>query len=138
MPFQVVPKDRWTMRRTPNWGDVYWFDFGYPVSGQRSFAGFHPALVVVDSSRILKGTIQIVPLSGKEHQQVGYAFHVSVMKAECPFLDKDSIVKVDQMYCVPTNELPDQYLLGAMPLPIMKRIYVSLLKVLGVDKVLAR
>jgi hypothetical protein len=62
MPFHPVRRDRWTFKRRPAWGDVYWFDFGYPVSGQKSFAGVHPALVVSDCKALLPGTAEIVPL----------------------------------------------------------------------------
>lgn len=134
VPFQPAPRTQWTMKRQPDWGDVYWFDFGYPVSSQRSFAGVHPALIVANRALILPGTTEIIPMSGAENKREGYQFQVPVTKAECQFLDKDSIVKVDQMYCVLTNEFPDQYFIGRMPLPIMRRIYSLLLRVLGVDK----
>jgi len=134
MPFQQLPKSQWTYRRTPEWGEVYWFDFGYPVSRQKSFAGVHPALVIANGRIILPGTTEIVPLSGAEHGRQGYQCHVPVLQAECPFLDKDSIVKVDQVYCVLTVELPDQYFIGTAPPPIMRRIYAELLRVLGADK----
>lgn len=137
MPFQHVPRSRQTFKRTPDWGDVYWFDFGYPVSGQKSFAGVHPALVVTDSKLILRGTTQIIPLSGIENKRQGYGFHVEISKEECPFLDKDSIAKVDQIYCVLTNNLPDQYYVGVMLPVTMRRIYAQLLRALGADKLIS-
>lgn len=134
MPFQQVPRNQWTFRRRPDWGDVYWFNFGAPVSGQTSFAGVHPGLIIADRTVILPGTTQILPLSGSEHRRQGYQCHVLITKTECSYLDKDSIVKVDQIYCVLTNELPDQYFMGTITPQYMRRIYAQLLRVLGVNK----
>lgn len=134
MPFQKVPRNQWTFKRNLNWGDVYWFDFGQPGSGQKASAYVHPALIVADCSIILPGTTQIIPISGSENKRPGYQFHVQITKEEGPFLDKDSIVKVDQIYCVHISEFCDQYFMGTMPLQIMRRIYAQLLRVLGVDK----
>ena len=134
MPFQPVPRSQWTCRHTPDLGDVYWFDFGVPVSGQKSFAEAHLALVVADCKSILPGTTEIIPFTGIEHKRTGYQFHVEVTKRECPFLDKDSIVKVDQIYCVLTSELPDQYNIGRMTPGVLRRVYAQLLRVLGVDR----
>jgi mRNA-degrading endonuclease toxin of MazEF toxin-antitoxin module len=93
----------------------------------------HLAIVVSDTRSTLKGTVLLVPLSGAEHRKPGYLFHVLIEKAECPKLDKDSIAKVDQMYCVPTSPgLPDQYHLTHLDKKIMARIYEPLLRVLGV------
>ena len=137
VPFPRTPKAQWTFQRRPDWGDVYWFDFGYPTSGQRAFAGYHPALIIAVAGLILPGTTQIVPLSGAENKRQGYQFHVLVAQNECLFLEKDSIVKVDQIYCVHTNELPDQYYIGTMRHPLMRRIYSQLLGVIGADRLTA-
>ena len=134
MLFLRVHNNQRTFLRKPDWGELYWFDFGYPSSGQRAFAGVHPALVIALRQLILPGTALIIPPSSAEHRREGYLCHVLVNKQECPCLDKGSIVKVDQVYCVPTNELPDQYFIGTVPLPAMRRIYAELLRVLGAGK----
>jgi mRNA-degrading endonuclease toxin of MazEF toxin-antitoxin module len=131
-PFHVRPI-HFTFDRYPRWGDVYWYDFGTPRAQQHTMAEPHLAVVVSDTRSTLKGTVLLVPLSGAEHRKPGYQFHVLVEKTECPKLDKDSIVKVDQVYCVPTNPgLPDQYYLTHLDRKIMARIYEPLLRVLGV------
>lgn len=138
MSFSHIPANQRTFLRKPDWGELYWFDFGYPSSGQRAFAGVHPALVTAVQKLILPGTTLVVPLSSAEHRRQGYQCHVLVKKEECPCLDHDSIVKVDQIYCVPTNELPDQFYIGTVPLQIMRRIFAELLKTLGTGKFTAR
>ena len=97
----------------------------------------HLAVVVSDTASTLKGTVLIVPLSGAEHRRPGYLFHVLITKAECSALDKDSIAKVDQIYCVPTRPgLPDQYHLTRLSRGVMKRLYEPMLRALGVNFVL--
>lgn len=75
-------------------------------------------------------------MTGAEHLIEDYAFHVLVKKSECHQLDKDSIVKVDQILCMsPKPHLPDQYYVATFDITLMGRIIESLLKVLGVPHV---
>ncbi|MBN1584465.1 MAG: type II toxin-antitoxin system PemK/MazF family toxin [Anaerolineae bacterium] len=125
--------------RYPRWGDVYWYDFGMPRAQQHTMAEPHLAVVISDTKVTLKGTALITPLSGAEHRKEGYDFHVLITRSECPELDKDSIVKIDQVYCVPVRPgLPDQYHLTQLDKKIMVRIYEPLLEVLGFRYVLRR
>ena len=134
MPFPSHVRLRdFTSERRPQWGDIYWYDFGVPRGQQHTMAEPHLACVVSDTRVTLRGTVLIIPLSGAEHQKPGYDFHVLIRQQECPKLDKDSIAKVDQVYCVPDNRLPDQYYLTHMNKTIMGRIYNQLLKVLGLQ-----
>lgn len=137
MPF---PKDilpsKFTYQRTKEWGQLYWFDFGEAVSGQVTFAEPHPALIVSNPKITLPGTVLIIPLTGIEHRRPGYEFHVEITKRECLELDKDSIAKVDMVYCVESKLMPDQYFIGVVPRTVMKKIYPKLLKVLAFDKVM--
>lgn len=138
MPFLYhIRPSSFTFQRYPRWADVYWFDFGAARSSQdRTMAEPHLAVVVSNPVITLKGTVLIVPLSGAEHRKQGYAFHVLVTRRECPKLDKDSIVKVDQIYCVTVKPgLPDQYYLTTFSMEIMRRIYEQMLRVLNVDQI---
>lgn len=131
-PFHIRPID-FTFDRYPQWGDVYWYDFGTPRAQQHTMAEPHLAIIVSDTRNTLRGTVLLVPLSGAEHRKPEYQFHVLIEKAECPKLDKDSIAKVDQIYCVPTKPgLPDQYYLTQLNKRTMARMYEPLLRVLGV------
>jgi len=137
MPFPYnIRRNNFTYRNFPRWGEVYWYDFGSPRSAQYTMAEPHLAIVISDTKITLKGTVIITPLSGAEHRRDGYKFHVLIKKSECPRLDKDSIVKVDQIYCVSNRELPDQYYLTRLDKKIMARIYEPLLQVLGLNYVL--
>ena len=138
MPFpHHVRFAEFTFYRYPQWGDVYWYDFGVSRAEQHTMAEPHLAIVVSNTAITLRGTVLVVPLSGAEHVRTGYGFHVRVARSECPALDKDSIAKVDQIYCVPTRPgLPDQYHLTRLNGRVMKRLYDPLLKALAVDVVL--
>lgn len=137
MPFpKEVSLSQFTYKIRKEWGQLYWFDFGETVSGQVTFAEPHPAIIVSNPSTTLPGTLLIIPLTGAENRRPRYEFHVDIKKAECPELDKDSVAKVDQIYCVEERLMPDQYFIGMVPRNVMKRIYSKLLKVLGYDKIL--
>jgi len=139
MPFPAhIRLADFTLNRCPQWGDIYWYDFGIPRAEQHTMAEPHLALIVSDTQVTLRGTVLIVPLSGAENQRKGYAFHVLIRQTECPQLDKDSIAKVDQIYCVPANRLPDQYYLTHLDKRIMARLYEPLLRVLGLPHLLGQ
>ncbi len=136
MPVPQVPRLKFTYNIPKEWAQLYWFDFRQATSGQRTFAGFHPALIVSDPKITLPGTVLIVPVTGAEHRRSGYEFHVDIAKADCSELDKDSVAKVDQIYCVQERLMPDQYFIGVVPRSAMKKVYSKLLKVLGFSKVM--
>ncbi len=137
MPFPYhIRKEQFIYNHYPRWGDIYWYDFGSARAGEHTMAYPHLALVVSDTKITLKGTVLVTPISGAEHRREGYGFHVLLKKADCSRLDKDSIVKIDQVYCVSTKGMPDQYFLTRLEKETMARIYEPLLKVLGVPYVL--
>jgi len=138
MPFPYhIREEDFRYDRYPRWGELYWYDFGVRRAEQHTMAEPHLALVVSDTKITLRGTVLIVPLSGAEHRREGYGFHILLKRTECPRLDKDSIVKVDQIYCAPTRPgLPDQYYLTRLDKKTMARIYEPLLKMLGLPYVL--
>jgi mRNA-degrading endonuclease toxin of MazEF toxin-antitoxin module len=139
MPFPVhIRLQDFSFDKYPQWGDIYWYDFGIPRAQQHTMAEPHLAIIVSNTGVTLRGTVLIVPLSGAEHRKDGYDFHVLIKQTECPQLDKDSVAKVDQIYCVPTNRLPDQYYLTHLEKRIMARLYEPLLVVLGVPFLVGR
>jgi len=137
MPFPShIRRHEFTYRIKKEWGQLYWFDFGAPSSGQRTFAEQHPALIISNPHITLRGTVLIIPVTGAKRRRPGYEFHVEITKAECPELDKDSVAKVDQIYCVEDRLIPDQYFICGLELDTMRRIYAKLLRALNFDKLL--
>lgn len=76
-------------------------------------------------------TLVVSPLTGCENAIPGYAYHVPISLAECPSLDKDSVVKVDHMYSIHRRDLIDQHYITTLPQTLMRRIYLQLANVLN-------
>ncbi|RJQ40118.1 MAG: type II toxin-antitoxin system PemK/MazF family toxin [Dehalococcoidia bacterium] len=136
MPFPKVQPSKFTYQISKEWGQIYWFDFGQAMSHQRTFAEPHPAVIISNPKVTLPGTILIVPFTSLEHKRPGYEFHVDITKEDCAELDKDSVAKVDQVYCVEENLLPDQYFIGVLRRSAIKRMYSKLLKALAFQNVI--
>ena len=130
MPFPNHPLHHGHHTRTVSWGDVYWFDFGRPLSNQYTVARARPALVLSDCRRVLRRTVTVTPLSGLEHRKPGYSFQVPVLAADYPALDKDSIVKIDQLYCVNRDDLIDEHYITTFTPRTMRVVYAQLVSVL--------
>lgn len=130
MPFPNYPLHLGHHSREVSWGDVYWFDFGKPLSNQYTVAGARPALVLSDCRRVLRRTVTVTPLTGLEHRKPNYGFHVSVLVADYPALDKDSVVKIDQLYCINRDNLIDEHYITTFTSQIMRVIYAQLVRAL--------
>jgi mRNA-degrading endonuclease toxin of MazEF toxin-antitoxin module len=130
MPFPNHPLGQGSHVRTVSWGDVYWFDFGRPVSNQYTVGGPRPALVLSDCQRVLRRTVTVTPISGLEHRKTRYAFHVPVLKRDYPALDKDSIVKIDQLYCINRDALIDEHYITTLSPQTLINIYAQLVRAL--------
>jgi mRNA-degrading endonuclease toxin of MazEF toxin-antitoxin module len=135
-PYHVRSSD-FTFDRQLQWGDVYWYDFGVAKSNQdKTIAEPHLAVIVNNPQITWPGVALIMSMTGAEHKHQGYVFQVLVTRRECSKLDKDSLVKTDQIYSVPTKPgLPDQYFLTQLEMRIMKRIYEKLVLVLNFNEV---
>lgn len=128
MPFPNYPLHRGQRTQTVSWGDVYWFDFGKPLSNQYTVAGARPLLVLSDCRRVLRRTVTGTPLTDLEHRKPNYGFHVPVLKADYPSLDKDSIVKIDQLYCINRDDLIDEHYITTFTPQTMRDIYAQLVR----------
>jgi mRNA-degrading endonuclease toxin of MazEF toxin-antitoxin module len=130
MSFPNHPLHQGHRKRGVSWGDVYWFDFGRPLSNQYTVARARPVLVLSDCRRVLRRTVTVTPLSGSEHRKPNYAFHVSVLVVDYPALDKDSIVKIDQLYCINRDDLIDEHYITTFTPQTMRAIYAQLVRAL--------
>ena len=137
MPFPgSVDATRGRHERKIAWGDIYWFHFGTAGSHQYTFAGPHPCVVLSDVATVIPGTVVIAPLTSAHHGRSGYAYHVPVGKSDCVGLDNDSVVKADQLYCVDSADLIDEYYVGTLGAAVMKRIYLQLANALNFRRAL--
>lgn len=136
MAFPNVPLNRGHCTRTLMWGDLYWFDFGRPISNQFTIAGPRPCVIVCDVDTLVGQTVIVCPATGAENAISGYDYHVEVKKAEFSQLDKDSVFKVDHLYNINRSNLIDEHYIGTLSQPLMKRIYLQLLNALNVRQIL--
>lgn len=130
MPFPNHPLAQGHHTRAVSWGDVYWFDFGRPLSNQYTVAKARPALVLSDCRSVLRRTVTVAPLSGLEHRKPNYAFHVPVLVADYSALEKDPIVKIDQLYCINRDDLIDEHYITTFTPQTMRVIYAQLVRAL--------
>lgn len=96
----------------------------------------HPVVIISEASLLLPGTCIFVPMTGAENKRADYEFHVPISKKDCPQLDKDSAVKVDQIFTIECRRLPDQYYISKLNVEVMKRIYEKLLKAIGFPRLI--
>ena len=126
MPYPNYPVDSGSHTRKIAWGDVYWYHFGTPVSNQFTIGGARPCVVLSNVTTLVEGTVVVCPITGKEHERPGYSYHVPLLQSECSALEKDSLVEVDQVFCIHKEDLIDEHYIATLPKPLMKRIYFQL------------
>lgn len=126
MPFPNYSLNRGRRTREVRWGDVYWYDFGNPISNQYTIGFPRPALVLSDCRRVLRRTVTVAPISGLEHRKPNYTFHVPIEVSDYPALEKDSIVKIDQLYCINRDDLIDEHYITTITPQTMRQIYAQL------------
>ena len=131
MPYPNVSIQTGHHNRLVAWADVYWYDFSTPTSGQFTFAGPHPCLVLSDCTQVLPATVVVAPLSSIQHIRSQYIFHVPVTCNACPWLDNDSFIKIDQLYCIDRARLIDEHYIGTMPQHLMTTVYAALIRSLN-------
>lgn len=135
MPYPNVPVDQGHHNRSVTWADVYWYNFGSATSRQYTLAEPHPCVVLSDCTQVLPGIVVVSPLSSIRHIRRQYIFHVPVPHNDCPWLDGDSFVKIDQLYCLDRARLIDEHYIGTMPQHLMIRVYAALIRSLNFEAV---
>lgn len=129
----VPPKDRTTLR-TIRWGEVYWYYFGQAKAGEHTIKDWHPALILQnDTGNKYSPTTIITPLTGAEHVQRLLPTHCLARKTDYPALDKDSIVKLEQIFTIERSDLADQFYITRFSKETMREIYRKLVISLNFD-----
>lgn len=64
-----------------------------------------------NSSRVILAPISDIK-NYIENGKVKYPYHVPLLKKDFPFLDKDSVILLDQVYTVAKNELWEEWYVG--------------------------
>lgn len=99
-------------------GCVYWFDLDGNTDPKISSKKARPYMVI---SRLNTGSNRVIisPISDKEHYiekdgtgKLKYPYHAELSKKGYSFLDKDSVVLLDQVYTVPKSEFIKEWYMG--------------------------
>ena len=113
MPCPDVPEEPTESSHT-NKGCIHWFDPDSPyedISSQKA----RPFIIVgrnnVKSPRVIVSPLQNIN-NYVEKGKLKYPFHSSLHKEDYEFLDKDSVILLDQVYTIPQKELWEEWYMG--------------------------
>jgi mRNA-degrading endonuclease toxin of MazEF toxin-antitoxin module len=95
-------------------GCVYLIDF---YSGQSSSSNKARPWIIIGRNNPKSSRVILSPISGMEHyieketNQLKYPYHAPLYKCDNSFLDKDSVILLDQAYTISKEELhKDKYI----------------------------
>lgn len=96
-------------------GHIYWFNFNTDPAS-RTMANVHPC-VIISKRNTGSGRVLISPISDTRRymdgsNKVKYPYHALLTQAENTFLDKDSMVLLDQINTVAKTEFCEEWYLG--------------------------
>lgn len=96
-------------------GCVHWWEFCTDERA-RTIDDIHPCVVIGRNSERSSRVI-ISPISGaysyiKNDGTLRYGFHVLLKKDDYPFLEKDSVILLDQVFTVPKETLCEEWYMG--------------------------
>jgi mRNA interferase MazF len=123
-----LPPEALTFERTLLWGDVYWYNFGSVREDEHTIKEWRPVLILQnDVGNRCSPTTIVTPLTGVENIRRMLPTHYLVRKADYPALDKDSVVKLEQIFTIERASLADQFYLTHFSLRTMREIYRKLM-----------
>ncbi|HID29936.1 MAG TPA: type II toxin-antitoxin system PemK/MazF family toxin [Desulfobacterales bacterium] len=124
MPRPDIPPGERTTLRTIRWGEVYWYYFGKVEADEHTIKDWHPALILQnDMGNRYSPTTIVTPLTGAEKVKRLLPTHCLIRKADYPKLDKDSVVKLEQIFTIERAALADQFYITRFSKETMREIY---------------
>jgi mRNA-degrading endonuclease toxin of MazEF toxin-antitoxin module len=97
-------------------GDIHWFLLENPNPNVNSLK-VRPFIIIsrtnYKSKRVLVSPIQDLK-NYVEEGRIKYPFHVPLLKSDYTFLDKDSIILLDQVYTIEKSELWQEWYIGKL------------------------
>lgn len=96
-------------------GKIHWFEFVGDYRA-RTIDDIHPCIIIGRNNPKSKRVI-ISPISDAENYitkegTTKYPFHVLLKKSEYKFLDKDSVILLDQVFTIPKEILCEEWYMG--------------------------
>lgn len=94
-------------------GMLFWYDFS---GGDPSFIKkIRPACIIgrtnKNSNRVIISPVSDID-NYLENGKVKYPYHVPLHKCNYSYLDKDSVILLDQVFTIPKNELYSEWYMG--------------------------
>lgn len=101
-------------------GCIHWFDFvGDPDA--KTIKDIHPCIIIgkdnPNSSRVIISPISDATNYIKKDGTTKYLFHVLLKKDTYTFLEKDSVILLDQVLTIPKNKLFEEWYMGKIQRP---------------------
>lgn len=96
-------------------GCIHWIDFN---SGQSISSNKARPWIIISRNNVKSSRVILSPLSDMEHyidedtKKLKYPYHAPLFKKDHPFLDKDSVVLLDQAYTIAKAELCEEWYSG--------------------------
>jgi len=115
MPCPAVPNGPTTTSHVKK-GDIHWFDANSPYSNISSNKA-RPFIIIGRnnhrSTRVIISPLQDIT-NYQENGQLKYPYHAALHKNKYSFLDKDSVILLDQIYTIPKEELWEEWYMGSI------------------------
>lgn len=96
-------------------GCIHWFEFSSNIKA-KTIDDIHPCVIIGKNNRISKRVI-ISPVTDAENYldengKLKYPYHVLLRKNDFTFLDKDSVILLDQVFTIPKEDLFEEWFMG--------------------------
>jgi len=117
MPCPKLPKCPTPSKHTEK-GCIHWFYFGTNKAA-KNMDQIHPCIIVgrnnLNSNRVLISPITDIKnyIEGNP-KKLKYPYHAALYKRNYKFLDKDSVILLDQIFTVGKTELFEEWYLGTV------------------------
>lgn len=98
-------------------GSVHWYQFQC-IPEAKTIDDIHPCIVIgknnSKSSRVIISPISDAENYLKSDGTVKYNYHVLLEKSKYTFLEKDSVILLDQVFTIPKSDLCEEWYMGAI------------------------
>jgi len=137
---------KWTFNRIPKIGDIYAVNFNWFTShSEHLVKGVH-LLLVLQTPELNKSPLRVcVPLTSLKEKHLNtegklkYPMHYLLRKDDYSFLEKDTIVKCEQIITIEWRKfLPDQNYCGTIKRGDLLEITMKMAKVIGIEYIHSR
>lgn len=96
-------------------GLIFWFDFTGGDPNITTGKKIRPACVIgrtnKNSNRVIISPISDID-NYLENGKLKYPYHVPLLKSDYQFMEKDSVILLDQVFTIPKSEIYEEWVIG--------------------------